>query len=96
VFLTAEAAATLAGAVAGPFLAQALHFNGVATVATLVTLSAAALTFLTVPRVPALPFPATETATITAGRRPAPATWPSWSPTRGGCGFRSRWPRNPT
>jgi MFS family permease len=62
VFLTAEAAATLAGAAAGPFLAQALHFNGVATVASLVTLSAAALTFLTVPRVPAR-FPATETAT---------------------------------
>jgi predicted MFS family arabinose efflux permease len=55
VFLTAEAAATLAGAVAGPFLAQAVHFNGVATVASLVTLSAAALTFLTVPRTPVEP-----------------------------------------
>ena len=54
VFLTAEAAATLAGAVAGPFLAEAVHFNGVATVASLVTLSAAALTFLTVPRLPAI------------------------------------------
>ena len=54
VFLTAEAVATLAGAVAGPFLVQAVHFNGVATVASLVTLSAAALTFLTVPRMPAI------------------------------------------
>ena len=53
VFLTAEAAATLAGAVAGPFLAQAVHFNGMATVASLLTLSAAAITFLTVPRMPA-------------------------------------------
>jgi MFS family permease len=54
VFLAAEAAATLAGAVAGPFLAQAVHFTGVATVASLVALGAAALTFLTVPRVPAI------------------------------------------
>lgn len=53
VFLTAEAAATLAGAVAGPFLAQAVHFNGMATLASLLTLSAAAITFLTVPRMPA-------------------------------------------
>jgi predicted MFS family arabinose efflux permease len=52
VFLTAEAAATLTGAAAGPFLAQAVHFTGVATAAGLVTLSAAALTFLTVPRMP--------------------------------------------
>jgi MFS family permease len=54
VFLTAEAAATLAGAVAGPFLVQAVHFSGVAAVASLLTLSAAALTFLTVPHVPAI------------------------------------------
>jgi len=54
VFLAAEAAATLAGAVAGPFLAQAVHFTGVATVASLVALGAAALTFLTVPRLPAI------------------------------------------
>jgi predicted MFS family arabinose efflux permease len=54
VFLAAEAAATLAGAVAGPFLAQAVHFTGAAAVASLVTLSAAALTFLTVPRLPAI------------------------------------------
>lgn len=49
-FLTGEAAATLIGAVAGPFLAQATQFTGVATVASLVTLSAAALTWRTVPR----------------------------------------------
>jgi predicted MFS family arabinose efflux permease len=52
VFLTGEAAATLIGAVAGPFLAQAAHLSGVAAVASLVTLSAAALTCLIVPRTP--------------------------------------------
>jgi MFS family permease len=64
VFLTAEAAATLTGAVAGPFLAQAVHFTGLAATASLVTLSAAALTFLTVPRLPAIipaQIPTTET-----------------------------------
>jgi predicted MFS family arabinose efflux permease len=50
-FLTGEAAATLAGATAGPFLAQATHFAGVATVASLLTLTAAALTFRMVPDV---------------------------------------------
>jgi MFS family permease len=54
VFLTGEAAATLAGAFAGPFLAQAAHFSGVATAASLITLSAAALTCLTVPRMSAI------------------------------------------
>jgi MFS family permease len=54
VFLTGEAAATLIGAVAGPFLAQAAHFSGVATAASLVTLSAAALTLLIVPRMSAI------------------------------------------
>ena len=54
VFLTGEAAATLAGAVVGPFLAQAAHFGGVATAASLVTLSAAALSLLIVPRMPAV------------------------------------------
>jgi len=43
VFLTAEAAATLTGAVAGPFLAQAAQLEGVAIAASLVTLGAAAL-----------------------------------------------------
>jgi predicted MFS family arabinose efflux permease len=50
VFLTGEAAATLTGSVAGPFLAQAAHLAAVATAASLVTVSAAALAFLTMPR----------------------------------------------
>ena len=49
VFLTGQAAATLAGATAGPFLAQAAHFTGVAAVASVVTLAAAALTYCIVP-----------------------------------------------
>jgi len=53
VFLTGEAAATLIGAVAGPFLAQAEHLAGLAVIASVVTLAAAALTRLTVPRMPA-------------------------------------------
>jgi MFS family permease len=53
VFLTGEAAATLIGSVAGPFLAQAAHLTAAATAASLVTLSAAALAFLTMPRMPA-------------------------------------------
>ena len=53
VFLAGEAAATLLGAGAGPFLAQAAHIAGVGIAASLVTLSAAALTFLIVPRMPA-------------------------------------------
>ena len=44
VFLTAEAAATLAGAVAGPFLAQAGGLAVLATVAALLTSSAAVIT----------------------------------------------------
>jgi MFS family permease len=54
VFLTGEAAASLLGAVAGPFLAQAAHFSGVAAAASLVTLGAAALAFLIVPPMPAI------------------------------------------
>ena len=53
VFLTGEAAATLVGAVAGPFLAQAIHLPGIAAVASSATLLAALLAFLTVPRVSA-------------------------------------------
>jgi predicted MFS family arabinose efflux permease len=52
-FLTAEAAATLAGAAAGPFLAQAVHLTGLAAVAALLTLAAAALAGLTIPRLAA-------------------------------------------
>jgi predicted MFS family arabinose efflux permease len=50
VFLTGEAAASLVGAVAGPFLAQAVRLTGVADAASLITLSAAALTFVAVPQ----------------------------------------------
>jgi len=52
VFLTGEAAVGLLGAVAGPFLAQAIHLTGLAIAASLVTLAAAALTHPTVPSMP--------------------------------------------
>jgi predicted MFS family arabinose efflux permease len=52
VFLTGEAVATLAGSVAGPFLAQAADLVALAAAASVVTLSAAALAFLTVPAMP--------------------------------------------
>jgi MFS family permease len=62
VFLTGEAAATLIGAVTGPFLAQAAHLTAAAATASLLTLSAAALTGLIVPRmsviIPVRPSPA--------------------------------------
>jgi MFS family permease len=54
VFLTGEAAATLIGSVAGPFIAQTAHLVAVAAAASLITISAAALAFLTVPRMPAI------------------------------------------
>ena len=54
VFLTCEAAATLLGAAAGPFLAQAAGLVAVAATASLVTLGAAVLTWLIVPRMPAV------------------------------------------
>jgi len=57
VFLTGEAAATLAGAVAGPFLAQEAHFAAVAVAASLLTFGAAALACLTVPQMPAVTIP---------------------------------------
>ena len=47
VFLTSEAAATLVGSIAGPYLAQAVHLTVLAAAASFVTLSAAALAFLT-------------------------------------------------
>jgi MFS family permease len=52
VFLTGEAAATLAGAAIGPFLAQAAGLTVVAVVAALVTLVAAGLARLLVPPLP--------------------------------------------
>jgi predicted MFS family arabinose efflux permease len=73
VFLTGEAAVSLIGAVAGPFLAQAVHLAGLAIVASLVTLGAAALTRLIVPRMPAtVPQPEAE-----AEPEPEPAPSPS-------------------
>jgi predicted MFS family arabinose efflux permease len=54
VFLTGEAAATLAGAAAGPFLAQAADISGVGIAASLLTLTAAVLTFRIVPPMPAI------------------------------------------
>jgi predicted MFS family arabinose efflux permease len=53
VFLAGEAAATLAGAVAGPVLASATRLSGLAAVASAATLTAAALTCLRLPRMPA-------------------------------------------
>jgi hypothetical protein len=52
VFLTAEAAVTLIGAVAGPFLAQATALAVLAAAASIVTLSAAALAWFRIPRMP--------------------------------------------
>jgi RNA polymerase sigma-70 factor (sigma-E family) len=49
-FVTGEAAATLAGSVAGPFLAQVARISGTAVAASLLILGAAALTVLLVPR----------------------------------------------
>jgi hypothetical protein len=49
-FLTGEAAATLAGAVAGPFIAQAAGLAAVGATASALTLSAAALARIAVPR----------------------------------------------
>jgi predicted MFS family arabinose efflux permease len=66
VFLTSEAAATLIGAAAGPFLAQAAHLEAAATVASLFTLSAAALAYLTVPGMPVV-IPASVSGLIESG-----------------------------
>ncbi len=49
VFLTGEAAATLTGSAAGPFLAQAAQFTRLAAVASLATLGAAVLAVLCIP-----------------------------------------------
>jgi MFS family permease len=57
-FLAGEAAATLAGAVTGPFLAQSLGMAGLAAVVSLATLAAAALSLALVPAGPARPAPA--------------------------------------
>ena len=49
VFLTGEAAATLAGALAGPVLAQTIHLAGLSTTASLTTVLAAVLTMILMP-----------------------------------------------
>lgn len=49
VFLTAEAVATLAGAVAGPILARTIHLAGLAATASLTTILAAVLTMILMP-----------------------------------------------
>jgi len=59
VFLTGEAAATLAGAATGPFLAQAAGLTATAAAAALVTLAAAGLARLLVPPLDQLAAPAT-------------------------------------
>jgi predicted MFS family arabinose efflux permease len=60
VFLTGEAAATLAGAVTGPLLAESLGMTGLAATVSLATLAAAVLAFTLVPPAqPALPAPQT-------------------------------------
>jgi predicted MFS family arabinose efflux permease len=63
VFLTAEAAATLTGAVAGPVLAQAAQLEGAAIAASLVTLGAAALAWLSGPSGRKRPIPGTHAGT---------------------------------
>ncbi|HUB37835.1 MAG TPA: MFS transporter [Streptosporangiaceae bacterium] len=63
IFLTSQAAATLCGAVAGPFLAQAAHLAAAAITASLVTACAAGLAYLTVPRMPAV-IPASAPAPV--------------------------------
>ena len=59
VFLTGEAAVGLLGALAGPFLAQAIHLTGLAIAASLITLAAAVLARLAVPSIPISTRPAT-------------------------------------
>jgi predicted MFS family arabinose efflux permease len=76
VFLTGEAAATLTGSVAGPFIAQAAHLVAVAAAASLITLSAAALAFLTVPQMPAiLTCDAAETEEEATHQTPGRSGW---------------------
>jgi predicted MFS family arabinose efflux permease len=80
VFLTGEAAVGLIGAVAGPFLAQALHLAGLAAVASLITLAAAALTRLSVPRMAAV---VREPAPLPTKRIPCPAKEARTAPVNG-------------
>jgi MFS family permease len=69
VFLTGEAAVTLAGSVLGPLLARAAHMTGLAAAASLVTLVAAALAWLLLPARPA----AAAILDVSGGPPPDPA-----------------------
>jgi MFS family permease len=86
VFLTGEAAATLIGSVAGPFLAQAAHLVAVATAASLVTLSAAALAFLAVPRISTIIIcsPPLSKRAVTRKRACRPSGSPAARPAKAG------------
>jgi len=77
VFLTGEAAATLAGAITGPLLAQSLGMTGLAAAASLATLAAAVLALALVPappqallRQPDMALTATATRTSGAAVQP--------------------------
>jgi MFS family permease len=58
VFLTGEAAATLAGAVTGPLLAESLGMTGLAATVSLATVAAAVLAFTLIPAPALTPAPA--------------------------------------
>ena len=57
VFLTGEAAATLAGAVTGPLLAQSLGMSGLAATVSLATVAAAVVAFTLIPAPALIPAP---------------------------------------
>lgn len=85
VFLTGEAAATLAGAVAGPVLAQAIQLAGLVTIASFATAVAAVLAVILVPALG----PGDESARPrSVGAAPAPCTGSS----RPRAPRRRRWP----
>jgi predicted MFS family arabinose efflux permease len=79
-FLAGQAAATLAGALAGPFVAQSAGLAGLAAAASLVTFGAAVLARLTVPLYPVSGFKAERVQEIAA------------SPARGRIGKRTHAP----
>jgi predicted MFS family arabinose efflux permease len=94
VFGTGAAAATLAGAVGGPLLAQSLGMTGLAAVASLATLAAAGLAVALLPAGPAGPAPVRGAT----GRRPGCRSGRSLASTAGRrpiSAIRRRWPRRP-
>ena len=95
VFGTGAAAATLAGAVGGPLLAQSLGMTGLAAVASLATLAAAGLAVALLPSGPAGPAPVRG---ATGRRRPGCKSGRSLASTAGRrpiSAIRRRWPRRP-